>query len=780
MSPMSDGGLSAAAVDFGRTLLDWVGGMNVATGAILCAVLLLDRLLERWISASVRLVLCAAVGARLFLPASWRSPLGLLGGSPPPEFAPAMEDPISVVTMLPLEPTTSSWDTSGWATIVYATIAVALLGWWTYSRLALRAQLRSVESVDNWVGRIPVVKHPEIGPMVAGLLRPRIVVPSALLESSRAEALAWVLRHEAAHVQRRDPLLGAFVQIVCILAWPILPVWIAARRVRALMEIACDERAVAGADGPARRRYGETLLALAEDATLRKAFGPVLTFGSPLRGRLRALTPRHRWPIAAQTVTVAAAATLTVACAGEPEWADPSPDPSDAAYSDTNDALDLEPQIASPAVGSSERGIPRGAPSGPGLNAWSQSVDPAKAVMSARVGSDPSITIHDPGSGPARDRGPPEFRPAGARSARPSSAPIVNIAANGTLWLRTRRGGSTRLNDLHGLERSLSAVLRTSGSRTVLIQAARHAPESVIKDVQLVARRAGATDLGLWTWDNVMFITGTKEKRVWRRPADPVLTITAAGSLFMYDQPVAIESLEETLRVALSRQDMDTLLLRGHTEDKVVPNLMAIAKRAGAKNVGILREPSPQPQVILTVTKDGHTFVNKLRVTPESLEDELRRAMANARTTWVFLHLDQSASHPRVVDIMHTAKLAGATTFGILPGPPVVIPGTASVRGNLDKEAIRRVVRPRIAWLRSCYERELRNRPSFGGHLTIQFQIDPKGLVEVAEVQRSTLGAPSVEDCIEKLVKGWRFPLPEDGTAVVVKQPFKFVPTGGL
>jgi beta-lactamase regulating signal transducer with metallopeptidase domain len=147
-----------------------------------------------------------------------------------------------------------------------------------------------------------VLRHERLGPLVAGLLRPRIVVPAVLADAPGAEALAWVLRHESAHIRRGDPLTSAAVQIVCILAWPVLPVWLAARRIRALMEQACDQRAVEGADGATRRRYGELLLALAESP---RALGPVLAFGSPLRGRLRALAARRRWPIAAQTAVVA-------------------------------------------------------------------------------------------------------------------------------------------------------------------------------------------------------------------------------------------------------------------------------------------------------------------------------------------------------------------------------------------------------------------------------------------------------------------------------------------
>jgi Zn-dependent protease with chaperone function len=299
----------------GEALLAWAPSITLATGAILVAALLADRLLERRVSASLRLWLYAAVLARLALPAAWQNPLGLLG-SPSGTVVPGELD-LSTVTVVALEPAPASLG-AGWAALAYLVIATALLGRWLHARLTLRRRLQGAVALDLVVDGVPVLRHPDLGPLVAGLWRPRIVVPAALAEPAQREALGWVLRHERAHVQRRDPLIGAVVQLACIAAWPILPVWIAVLRIRTLMEVACDERAVSGADRAGRRRYGELLLSLAESPPGHRTLAPVLSFGSPLKGRLRALAARRRWPVLVQALVVSVLGAVVFACAAEP------------------------------------------------------------------------------------------------------------------------------------------------------------------------------------------------------------------------------------------------------------------------------------------------------------------------------------------------------------------------------------------------------------------------------------------------------------------------------
>jgi TonB family protein len=298
----------------GEVIVRGVPPLLAATSALLVVALVGDRLLRNRVSASVRLILYLPVLARAAVPIVWASPLGLLRTSP---VATVIVGDGQVVPAA-----VAPGDLVRWVGLAYLVIAVALLARWASARFSLGRALRSARPLPGTAAFV----HDRIGPVVAGVLRPRIVVPASLVSDS--EGLALVLRHEAAHVVRRDPLLGAALQIGCILAWPLLPLWIAAARVRALMEVASDERALAGADGGVRRRYGELLLALADAHEPRRRLVAGLAFGSALHTRLRALSTRPRWPAVAQVSVVTLLLAVAVACSGSPSPEPPSGTPA--------------------------------------------------------------------------------------------------------------------------------------------------------------------------------------------------------------------------------------------------------------------------------------------------------------------------------------------------------------------------------------------------------------------------------------------------------------------
>ncbi len=102
--------------------------------------------------------------------------------------------------------------------------------------------------------------------------------------------------------------------------------------------------------------------------------------------------------------------------------------------------------------------------------------------------------------------------------------------------------------------------------------------------------------------------------------------------------------------------------------------------------------------------------------------------------------------------------------------------GNTSVTGALDKEAIRAVVRSRIADVRGCYNETLVNDPTAQGRLVVQFTIDPEGQVSAAAVTQNELPTDAVGRCVVEAVKRWAFPKPQGGAIVDVTYPFVLVP----
>ncbi|MGH7724544.1 MAG: M56 family metallopeptidase [Candidatus Eiseniibacteriota bacterium] len=207
-------------------------------------------------------------------------------------------------------------------------------------RLALRgvsARARAIEVGDarrvveraagssRLLRRLRVISTDElVVPATWGIVRPVIALPRAA-EAWLPVRLDAALLHELAHVRRLDALTQLGADVCCALLWFHPAVWIAARRMQAERERACDDAVLSA--GIADLDYAEGLLALATDVSrrgLRSARAAVtMADAQELEDRVRAaLDPRvtrSSRPIA--MVSIPLIALLATACtAGLDVW----------------------------------------------------------------------------------------------------------------------------------------------------------------------------------------------------------------------------------------------------------------------------------------------------------------------------------------------------------------------------------------------------------------------------------------------------------------------------
>jgi protein TonB len=91
---------------------------------------------------------------------------------------------------------------------------------------------------------------------------------------------------------------------------------------------------------------------------------------------------------------------------------------------------------------------------------------------------------------------------------------------------------------------------------------------------------------------------------------------------------------------------------------------------------------------------------------------------------------------------------------------------------------IRDVVAQYIAGLKYLYDRELKQRPSLHGKVTVEFVVTAPGEVSEVRLVASGLGHPGLEGAILGRIHGWKFPnKPGDSTRVTF--PFDFVAPAG-
>ena len=110
---------------------------------------------------------------------------------------------------------------------------------------------------------------------------------------------------------------------------------------------------------------------------------------------------------------------------------------------------------------------------------------------------------------------------------------------------------------------------------------------------------------------------------------------------------------------------------------------------------------------------------------------------------------------------------------------PHIRQAKAVVRGSLDKDIVRRIVRAHINEVRYCYTQALEDDINLSGRVTVRFTIGATGNVTASSLGTITLPDRSVADCIEKAVKRWKFPKPRDGGVVEVTYPFVLGNGGG-
>lgn len=153
------------------------------------------------------------------------------------------------------------------------------------------------------------------GPVVVGVLRPRIVLPADFALRFTPEERALVLAHERGHLARRDPMVNAIAMLVRSLGWFNPFVHIAAASLRIDQELACDARVLAAARAPRCyagamvKSHGVQLESPLGCAWPDQAFHPLKTRLAMLK-RQAPSAPRRAAGLAAVALTTLSAATL--------------------------------------------------------------------------------------------------------------------------------------------------------------------------------------------------------------------------------------------------------------------------------------------------------------------------------------------------------------------------------------------------------------------------------------------------------------------------------------
>jgi bla regulator protein BlaR1 len=167
----------------------------------------------------------------------------------------------------------SWWQAAAWVWLagVLCAVGVAALQSLRLRRLVAQAQPCTAPSVlalldeckeeMHVTARVEVVAATHLdGPALLGWLRPRLLLPEALLGMASTEHLRYVILHELAHLKRRDIFTGWVAYLLAGVHWfnPVL--WWARKRCTADRELACDSSVLAAIGIGERASYGHAIL----------------------------------------------------------------------------------------------------------------------------------------------------------------------------------------------------------------------------------------------------------------------------------------------------------------------------------------------------------------------------------------------------------------------------------------------------------------------------------------------------------------------------------------
>jgi len=99
-------------------------------------------------------------------------------------------------------------------------------------------------------------------PALFGFLRPRLLLPKAMLEEASLEEMRYIFLHELAHLKRRDIYLGWLTSFLQILHWFNPLVWFAFYRMRADRELSCDALVLSRTGKKESKEYGQAIVGL--------------------------------------------------------------------------------------------------------------------------------------------------------------------------------------------------------------------------------------------------------------------------------------------------------------------------------------------------------------------------------------------------------------------------------------------------------------------------------------------------------------------------------------
>ncbi|TMN71825.1 energy transducer TonB [Pseudoalteromonas sp. S1727] len=230
---------------------NWLIEQQLLFSILIVSLLVLERYALKWLNANFVYKLWLLI------------PIALLLANLPAHLKPLQSAAISTMLITPNKALGANFSIS-WA-LLYGVIfsLLAVITALTHQRFIKQLQLTPLN--DKSFARdnptIQLLQSDVVStPMVIGLLRTQLVLPTGYLQKTDSVSLKLIIEHEKVHIKRADNLLNMLLLITTLVFWFNPLAWLGYLSFRRLQELSCDETVLANKNTQQRILYSKALI----------------------------------------------------------------------------------------------------------------------------------------------------------------------------------------------------------------------------------------------------------------------------------------------------------------------------------------------------------------------------------------------------------------------------------------------------------------------------------------------------------------------------------------
>ncbi|BDF96163.1 M56 family metallopeptidase [Pseudoalteromonas sp. KAN5] len=230
---------------------NWLIEQQLLFSILIVSLLVLERYSLKWLNANFVYKLWLLI------------PIALLLANLPAHLKPLQSAAISTMLITPNKALGANFSIS-WA-LLYGVIfsLLAVITALTHQRFIKQLQLTPLND-KSFVRDNPTIQLLQSDavstPMVIGLLRTQLVLPTGYLQKTDSVSLKLIIEHEKVHIKRADNLLNMLLLITTLVFWFNPLAWLGYLSFRRLQELSCDEKVLANKNTQQRILYSKALI----------------------------------------------------------------------------------------------------------------------------------------------------------------------------------------------------------------------------------------------------------------------------------------------------------------------------------------------------------------------------------------------------------------------------------------------------------------------------------------------------------------------------------------